>query len=240
MTLPVAILAGGLATRLGDTARATPKCLLDIAGEPFAVHQIRLLASHGFTDLVFLVGHLADQVEGALGDGRRWGVRVRYVHDGPARLGTGGALRHAVSVLGDRWLVLYGDSYLECDYRAVQDAFGASGRLGLMTVFRNDGQWDRSNVRFEAGQILDYDKARPSPEMRHIDYGLGALSAAALRRYDDGRPLDLAEVYRDLLAERQLAGYEVHERFYEIGSPAGLAETRARIQRRTAAPGTSP
>ena len=230
MTLPVALLAGGLATRLKPITATIPKALVEVAGKPFVVHQLELLRSHGIRRVVLCVAHLAEQIEAVLGDGRELGIEVVYSHDGGVLLGTGGALRLALPLLGERFLVLYGDSYLTCDYTDVTRAFEQSGKLGLMTVFRNNGQYDASNVVYQDGRIVCYDKTQTSPAMLHIDYGLGALHADALAGYPtegaDAR-LDLAAVYQDLLARDQLAGYEVAERFYEIGSPAGLEETRA-------------
>jgi N-acetyl-alpha-D-muramate 1-phosphate uridylyltransferase len=226
MTLPVAILAGGLATRLRPITEHIPKILIDVAGEPFAMHQITRLQQQGLTDIVVCVGHLGEQVEQALGDGQRWGVRLRYVFDGPVLLGTGGALRKALPTLGKTFFIMYGDSYLTCDFAAVEQAFQSSGKLGLMAVFRNDNAWDRSNVVYANGRILCYDKQARTPDMHHIDYGLGILQASAFDAYPADIPLDLAVIYQDLLAADQLAGFEVVERFYEIGSPAGLAETR--------------
>jgi NDP-sugar pyrophosphorylase family protein len=231
VSVPVAILAGGLATRLGSVTAAIPKSLVDVGGRPFAEHQVALLRRHGLTDIVFLAGHLGGMVRDALGDGARLGVRIRYVFDGPAALGTGGAIRRALPDLGEAFFVLYGDSYLECDYAAIERAFAASGKAGLMTVCRNDDRWDRSNVLMDDGRIMRYDKERKTPDMHHIDYGLGVFKASAFA----GRPetaFDLAAVYRDLLADDDLAGFEVPTRFYEIGSPSGLAATREYIGRR--------
>ncbi|HXT71396.1 MAG TPA: nucleotidyltransferase family protein [Vicinamibacterales bacterium] len=229
MSLPVAILAGGLATRLGPVTERIPKALVDVAGRPFAEHQIALLARHGLTDIVWLTGHLGTMIEEALGDGSRFGVRLRYVPDGPAPLGTGGAIRAAIGSLGDAFFVLYGDSYLECDYARIAHAFLGSGRSGLMTVLRNDDRWDRSNVRFEDGRILAYSKGDTGPEFQHIDYGLGVFHARAFAGYHSTSAFDLAAVYQRLLVADDLAAWEVHERFYEIGSPAGLADTRAHL-----------
>ena len=226
MSLPVVILAGGLATRLRPISERIPKVLVEVAGRPFAEHQIELLQHHGLHQLVFCVGHLGEQVEATLGDGARWGMELQYVFDGPTLMGTGGALRRALPLLGPAFLVLYGDAYLQCDYQAVGQRFEQSGKLGLMTVFHNEDQWDRSNVVFVDGQIRRYDKQQRSPEMRHIDYGLGALRAEVFARYPADQPIDLATIYQDLLAAEQLAGFEVHQRFYEIGSHAGLEETR--------------
>lgn len=229
MSLPVAILAGGLATRLGALTARVPKSLVDVAGRPFAAWQIDLLRDQGYHDLVFLVGHLGDRVREALGDGRALGVRIRYVPDGDRPLGTGGALRAALPELGRRFLVLYGDSYLECDYTAIERTFVASGKAGLMTVCRNDNRWDTSNVHFADGRIVAYDKQTRTPAMNHIDYGLGAFTADAFADRAPDEAFDLASVYQDLLARDALAACEVAGRFYEIGSPAGLDETRAHL-----------
>jgi NDP-sugar pyrophosphorylase family protein len=225
MSLPVAILAGGLATRLRPLTEHIPKSLVKVAGKPFAVHQIELLRQHGLMEIVFCVGYLGEKVQAALGDGSYWGVHLHYVFDGPVLLGTGGALQRALPWLGEAFFVLYGDSYLECDYAAVERAFQASGKLGLMTILRNDDRWDRSNVLFDSGRIMCYNKRHRTPDMRHIDYGLGTLRARALSAYPVGQALDLATVYQDLLSQDQLAGFEVTRRFYEIGSPDGLKET---------------
>ena len=229
MSLPVAILAGGQATRLGTVSQKVPKSLLDVSGRPFAVHQLELLKKHGLTRVVFCVGYLGAAIVTALGDGRRWGMDLKYSFDGPVLLGTGGALRKALPLLDEAFFVMYGDSYLDCDYRAVETSFLGSGKAALMTVFRNCGQWDRSNVWFEDGEIREYDKRSHSPAMKHIDYGLGVLRSGALAAYPADAAFDLADVYQDQLSLGQLTAFEVAERFYEIGSPAGLAETRRHL-----------
>lgn len=236
MTLPVAILAGGLATRLGSVTERIPKALVEVAGKPFAVHQIELLRRHGLTDITFLVSHLGEMIRETLGDGSRWDVRLRYIFDGPRALGTGGAVRRSLPELGDPFFLLYGDSYLECDYGAIEQAFLTSARSGLMTVCRNDDQWDRSNVLFAGGRIIRYDKADRTREMRHIDYGLGAFRHAAFADRGEDEAFDLAALYQALLARDDLFGYQVETRFYEIGSPAGLEETRAHLARKQPVP----
>jgi NDP-sugar pyrophosphorylase family protein len=237
MSLPVAILAGGLATRLRPVSERTPKSLIEVDGRPFAAHQIALLRRQGLTDIVFLVGHLGEMIQDTLGDGAGFGVRIRYVFDGPCQLGTGGAIRMALPALGDTFFVLYGDSYLDCDYAAIARAFASSRKTGMMTVCHNDDRWDRSNVQFADGRIVCYDKNNRTPEMRHIDYGLGAFLKSPFERRAPGERFDLTAVYHDLLAAGDLAGCEVPGRFYEIGSPAGLEETRAYL---TATRGSTP
>jgi MurNAc alpha-1-phosphate uridylyltransferase len=225
MSLPVAILAGGLATRLRPMTERVPKALLEVGGKPFVEHQLELLRRNGLKRVVLCVGHLGEMVKAALGDGSRWGMDLNYVFDGEVPLGTGGALRNALPLLGESFFVLYGDAYLDCDYGAVEDGFKTSGKLGLMTVFRNADQWDRSNVLYIDGRILRYDKRHPTPDMQYIDFGLGVLQAKCLDLYPLNTPIDLASIYQDLLARGELAGFEVTKRFYEIGSPTGLHET---------------
>jgi N-acetyl-alpha-D-muramate 1-phosphate uridylyltransferase len=232
MALPVAILAGGLATRLRPATELVPKSLLEVAGKPFAVHQVELLRQKGLRDLVFCVGHMGEQIEHALGDGTEFDVHIHYSDDGPTLLGTGGALRRALPRLGEAFFVMYGDSYLDCDFDAVEQEFRRSAKLGLMTVFRNRGAWDRSNVKFVDGQIIRYDKVSRSAEMEYIDWGLGVLRAEAFSAYPADEPFDLAGLYQDLLARHELAAVEVTQRFFEIGSPEGLAETSEYLRKR--------
>ncbi|SBW10919.1 putative nucleotidyl transferase [uncultured delta proteobacterium] len=228
--LTVAILAGGLATRMRPATETIPKSLLDVAGEPFVYHQLRLLQRRGITRVVFCLGYLGGQIESAVGDGSQFGLSVSYSYDGPELLGTGGALRRALPLFGESFFVLYGDSYLPCDFATVQAAFRESGKPALMTVFRNEGRFDASNVIFENGIIVRYDKKEKNPRMQHIDYGLGILTANDLEYcIPAGTKYDLADLYRVLLERGHLAGYEVFERFYEIGSPQGLRELAERI-----------
>jgi NDP-sugar pyrophosphorylase family protein len=223
--LTVAILAGGLATRLRPVTQSVPKSLLEVNGEPFLVHQLRLLHSKGIRRVVLCVGHLGALIERAIGDGSALGLQVDYSFDGPALLGTAGAIRNALPKLGEVFFVMYGDSYLPCDYAAIARTFESAGVQGMMTVFLNEGKWDSSNVEFEGGTILAYSKTNRTPRMRYIDYGLGVFRSEAFQGLPAGEACDLTELYTDLLQRKQLAAFEVHERFYEIGSPAGLRET---------------
>lgn len=223
--LPVAILVGGLATRLGPVAENVPKSLLQVNGEPFIFHQLRLLKAHGVHRVVLCVGHLGEMIRQVVREGQEFGVEVDYSFDGTALLGTAGAVKNALPKLGSSFLVLYGDSYLDCDYAAVAREFLRAGKLALMTVFKNEGQWDTSNVEYQTGRILAYSKENRTPRMQYIDYGLGAFSAQAFAGVPAGRASDLAELYGRILEEGQLGGMEIQQRFYEIGSPAGLEET---------------
>lgn len=223
--MTVAILAGGLATRLRPLTETVPKSLLEVNGEPFAVHQLRLLQAKGVRRVVLCVGHLGELVQRVIGDGSALGLQIEYSFDGPTLLGTAGAVRNALPKLGESFFVMYGDSYLPCDYTAIGRNFVSAGVLAMMTVFRNEGKWDTSNVEFEAGKILAYRKTNRSPRMHYIDYGLGVFRAEAFHNLPKEKPCDLTALYMDLLQRRQLAAFEVKERFYEIGSPEGLQET---------------
>jgi NDP-sugar pyrophosphorylase family protein len=234
LDIPVAILAGGLATRLRPITEKIPKSLVPVAGRPFLAHQLELLHSHGIRRAVLCVGYLGEMIQRDFGDGNKFGVQLDYAFDsprqseatagGPKLLGTGGAIKRALPLLGEEFFVLYGDSYLPVEYAPIAKSFHRSGKLGLMTVYRNEGKYDTSNVVFADGEIKVYDKKAKLPEMRHIDYGLSLFKASAFDSYPADQPFDLAEVMGKLVREKQLAGYEVSERFYEIGSPAGLAE----------------
>lgn len=229
--VPVAILVGGLAKRLGPVASDVPKALVDVAGRPFIDHQLALLRRSGVRDVVLCVGHLGDQVEAYVGSGMAHGLAVRYSYDGAHLLGTGGAVRRALPLLGELFWVMYGDSYVDADFAGALRLLPQRA-AGCMMVLRNDDRWDRSNVRFEEGRLLEYDKRTPTPGMRHIDYGALLLRRDAVERIPPGEPHDLADLLRVLVREGRMIGYEVAQRFYEIGSPDGLAETRAWLERK--------
>ena len=223
------ILAGGLGSRLGEHVRDTPKPLLEVAGEPFLIHQLRLLARYGATRAVLCVGYLGELIEERIG-AERCGIEIRYSYDAPELDGTLGAIRRARGLLGERFLVLYGDTYLRIDYADVARFWEASGLPALMTVLRNEGRWDTSNAIFADGRVVAYDKRSPIPEMDWIDYGLGGLTAGALDAVPS-EETDLSALYRELSLAGRLCGYEASERFFEIGTPEALTEADAFLRR---------
>jgi NDP-sugar pyrophosphorylase family protein len=224
-------LAGGLATRLRPITETIPKALVEVGGRPFIDYPLHLLLRNGIRRVVLCLGHLGDQVEKYLSESALRDMELRYSHDGPQLLGTGGALRRAAPLLGELFWVMYGDSYMDIDYPSVLAAFLEQDRyLGLMTVVRNQDRWDRSNVVFRDGRMVSYDKRQPTSEMTHIDFGVALLRRTALERISPHRPADLADLYSDLVAEGRMMGYEVAQRFYEIGSPKALEETRLYLQ----------
>jgi len=226
------ILAGGRATRMRPLTDTIPKALIPVAGRPFLDHQLDWLAGHGVTDVVLCIGYRGDAIRAHFdaGAGAHHGLRVRFVDEGERLRGTAGALRLALDegALEESFLLTYGDSFLPVDFGAVFAAFAAAGKAALMTVFRNDGRWDTSNVIFDGRMVTLYDKqrrTRPPEEFRFIDYGLSALSRRVIA---DEVPAegsaDLAGLFNALSLRGDLAGFEVGERFYEIGSPAGLED----------------
>jgi NDP-sugar pyrophosphorylase family protein len=235
-TVPAALLAGGLATRLRPITEKIPKAMVELAGKPFIDHQLDLLHRNGIRRVVMCLGYLGERVEQHVGDGAARGMHVAYSYDGEKLVGTGGAILKAAPLLGDVFWVMYADSYMDIDYRAVLDAFLESGKPALMTVLSNGNRWDKSNVVFQDGRLLRYDKKVQTSEMQHIDYGVAMLRREVLARIPSDRPFDLAELYTALVEEGDMAGFEVTQRFYEIGTPAALEEARVYLASKGRAP----
>src|SRR5579863_9127370 len=222
------ILAGGLGTRMRPLTDVRPKTLLQVAGRPFAWHQMQWLAAQGIDDVVYCIGHQGEQIR------QYWATEpapvrsLRYVDEGTELRGTGGALRLALDerVLDESFFVLYGDSFLPVEFAPVWSAFETSGSAALMTVLKNQGRWDRSNVIYSGGRVSLYAKnAEPSTQarMQYIDYGLSVLRRDVVAGIAE-TVFDLSGVFHRLSLDGRLAGYEVAERFYEIGSPEGLRD----------------
>jgi N-acetyl-alpha-D-muramate 1-phosphate uridylyltransferase len=228
---PVLILAGGLATRLRPLTETIPKALIEVAGRPFIEHQLLYLRAQGVTKVVLAVGYLAELIRDCVGDGSQFGLQIEYIEDGPTLLGTGGAVKRALSLLGDPFFVQYGDSYLPINYLEVQTAFLTSQKPALMTVLKNNNQWDKSNVIYSDGVLIEYNKHEIKSAMTYIDYGLGILKKEVFAGYSSNEMFDLAAVYNELSGQKQLAGFEVFERFYEIGSLAGIEQTDAYLSK---------
>jgi N-acetyl-alpha-D-muramate 1-phosphate uridylyltransferase len=229
--LTVAILAGGFATRLRPLTETIPKSMIEICGKPFIHWQMKLLAKAGVTEVIFCVAFKAEAIIDFLGDGSNYGMRVRYSHDGPNQLGTGGAIVNALPLLSEKFFVLYGDSYLPIDYSKIAKVFLDSDKPALMTVYANHGRFDASNVDFTGGELRRYQKGFNSPEMTHIDYGLSCFDESVFSRFSPTATLDLAEICNNLALQNHLAGYEVVERFYEIGSHKGILDFTAYVER---------
>jgi NDP-sugar pyrophosphorylase family protein len=229
---PIAILAGGLATRLYPVTRKYPKSLIDIAGKPFIDHQLTLLRKKGIFQVVLCVGCFGELIEEYVGDGSHWGLDVQYSYDGDILLGTGGAIKKALSLLPDTFFILYGDSYLEIDYNAVIKHFYDEGLPVLMTIFRNQNAFDSSNILMNGGRILKYDKETSDPAMKYIDYGLVVVRKIVFDPCPPNEPFDLSDVLSQMVDSGQVATFETDQRFYEIGSTSGIKETEEYIRTR--------
>jgi MurNAc alpha-1-phosphate uridylyltransferase len=224
------VLAGGLATRLGERTERLPKALISIAGRPFLAWQIEALARCGFLEVVLCIAHFGDRIQEFLGDGAAFGVTVTYSQDGPQLLGTGGALRHALGLLEPCFLITYGDSYLPFDYAGpLRDLEAHPEALGTMSVFMNAGAWDRSNSAVQGERVVRYEKGSSDANLRYIDYGAIALRRSVIAEYESGQAFGLELVQQRLASSGQLRAYEAKERFYEIGSEAGIAELEAKL-----------
>jgi len=217
------VLAGGLATRLGARAESTPKYLVEVAGQPFARWQLERIAAAGFDEVVLCIGHLGEMIERALSD-QAFGLRLRYAREGDTLLGTGGALKRAEALLDDCFLLTYGDSYLPFDYAGpLRDLLAHDDALATMAVFANAGRFDRSNVAVEGERVAVYNKNAAAGEYDYIDYGAVALKRSALSQLPAGRS-DLSRLQTDLARDGVMRAYLAPERFYEIGSEAGIAD----------------
>ncbi len=223
--MPVAILAGGLATRLRPITEKIPKALIEVAGKPFIFHQLQYLHKEGIRKVVLCLGYLCEMIEKEVGDGSIFDLDITYSYDGDFLLGTGGAIKKALPLLDENFYVLYGDSFLPIHYRPVEETFLKSKKPALMTVILNENKWDKSNVIFKDELIIEYNKKKPKPAMKFIDYGLGILSKSLFDSYEEKVAFDLADLYHLLSIQNRLAGFEANERFYEIGSHQGIKET---------------
>ena len=222
--LPLAILAGGYASRLGSLTKDVPKCLIEINGRTFVDWQLDLLVKNGYSEFVFCVSHKSELIQEYLGDGSDRGIKLQYSFDGDKQLGTGGAIQKALPKLGKAFGVIYGDSYLPIDFSVVEREFISLKSSALMVIYKNHNELDASNVEFLEGILVDYNKGAESKNMHHIDYGITFFREEAFRPWRDQSSFDLSLVCHQLAKEKQLNGFEVFERFYEIGSVLGIQE----------------
>ena len=223
--LPVVILAGGLATRMKPITEKIPKSLIEVNGKPFILHQLDYLKSQGIQNIVLCIGHLGHMIESLIGDGKALDLNIQYSLDGDKLLGTGGAIKKALPLLSKDFFVLYGDSYLPINYKDVEDTYVSSKKNALITVIKNNNQWDKSNVEFASGTLIEYNKHHPNQRMHYIDYGLSILNQSIFDAYPENESFDLSDLYHTLSLHDHLAGFETFDRFYEIGSQNGLKET---------------
>ena len=231
MKIQVVILAGGRATRLGELTKNRPKSLVEIQGKPFLAYQLELLKDHEISDIVLCIGHLGGQIRKAFDGGSNYGVHLTYsLEDEP--LGTAGALKNAAPYLNDTFLVIYGDSYLLLDFVKIYAYFLTQQKLSLDTVFRNNDAFDASNIVIRDNMVEGYSKSEKTPDMVYIDCGAVIFHKEVLQLIPENHFYSLEELFLRLIEKEQLLAFEVKERFYEIGSPQGLKDFEAFIQRR--------
>ena len=224
MTLPVAILAGGLGTRLGKKALNKAKVLIDVAGKPFISRQLNYLSDQGIKDIVICVGHLGNQIKNYIGNGSKYNLNVSYSDDSDRLLGTGGSIKKACQILGEHFFILYGDSFLPVNFSLIEKAYFQEKKPALMTVLKNKGRWDKSNAYFK-DKCVRYNKKKPRKNMDYIDYGLNIVRNSIFSDFSSNEVFDLADVFENLSDKSLLAGFEIYDRFYEIGSINGLNDT---------------
>jgi len=223
--LTVAILAGGKGTRLLSIAKTQPKALIKVLGKPFIFYQLYYLQKQGIKKVVICIGHMGEMIQSAVGDGSKFNLKISYSSDGSKLLGTGGAIKKALPRLGDEFFILYGDTFLPINFNLVQEAYFSDNYPLLMTVLKNNGRWDRSNVLLKKNNLVDYNKQKSTNSMHYIDYGLSIISADIFKNYDQNSYIDLSEIYEELSKYNKIKALEVFERFYEIGTPKSLLET---------------
>ena len=229
MSMPqIVILAGGLGSRIRSLYHNIPKSLVPVNGQPFVHHQLTWLKSEGIDEVVMCIGHLGEQIELFVGNGSRYGMDIKYSYDGGNLIGTGGAVKKALPLLRDEFFTIYGDTYLDIPFAKVFSRFYLSKKNGLMSVYKNELANHPCNVEFNGHKIVNYSK-REKPKMHHMDYGLSIFRKEVFDKIDL-EVFDLTVAYEQLIAQDQLAHFLAEHRFYEIGTPWGLADTEAYLR----------
>ena len=219
-------MCGGLATRLGSLAKNIPKSMIDIEGKPFLEHQIEMLKKHNITDIVLCAGYLSEKIEDYFGDGSKFGVNIKYSHDGKKPLGPIGAIKNAESLLDDVFFIMYGDSYLSVDFQKAYSFFKEHDKLGLMVVYKNNDKYDKSNLIIKDNMVVGYKEK----EAVYIDYGTSIISKKALDLVPKNTMYSTGQFFSDLISKKELLAFEAEKRFYHIGSPDALGELRNYIR----------
>ena len=220
------VLAGGLGTRMSALSADHPKHLLEVAGEPVVVHQLRWLAAHGVVDVVLATSHLADRFEPVLGDGRRWGVRLRYSTE-PTPEGTGGGLRRAARALDPLpglLVVVNGDLLTGHDLTR-QLALGvarpdAAAVLHVRTV--PDARPFGCVVAGPGGRVSAFLEKSPDPPGHEVNGGTYVLSRSAVESIPDGTSSLELDVLPRLVSGGSVLAYREDALWEDVGTPAAL------------------
>lgn len=234
--MQVVVLVGGLGTRLGELTGNMPKPMVGVHGKPFFLYMLELLKWHGFRQFHFCIGYQGKAIKKYFGNGDKFGVHITYSSDETKLLGTAGALRNALAMLEEDFLLIYGDSYMDIGYNELVYRYIQLKKQGhkkaIMAIFQNNDRYDKSNVLFKNGRIIAYDKKNPTPDMQHIDYGISVLNKKLIAGIPRDQVADLASLYNKTAREGSVAAYPIRKRFYEIGTPTSLTEFRKFVQKR--------
>jgi len=231
--MQIVVLCGGKATRLYPLTKKIPKSMMRFEGKPFLEKQLDLLKKNRIFDIVLCVGYKAEQIKKYFGDGKNFGVEIKYSSDKKRLLGTGGALKKAENLLEDSFLVMWGDSYLPFNFQKAIKFFKKSNKPGMMIVFKNLNKYEPSNVEVKNNLVKSYSKKRKTKKMKYIDYGISIYRKEVLKHLPKNQICDLTKLQQALIKKRQLLAYPAEKRFYQIGSPDGLEELKNYIKRKT-------
>jgi NDP-sugar pyrophosphorylase family protein len=228
----VVILAGGEAKRLRPVTESVPKALVKIEGKPFVDWQLELLAKNKFSRVIFCTSYKSDMIQNYVGNGSKYGLEISFVEDGKERLGTGGAIRNAIPHLDQEFIVMYGDSFLDINFQQVSHGFDHCSKPAMMTIYKNDGKYDNSNVKLNNRGDIFYNKENPDASFKYIDYGLIFFKREVFEETVIGKTFDLSEMLHKLSKQFRIAGFEVQSRFYEVGSFSGIIELETYLRKK--------
>jgi len=220
--ITVAVLCGGLGTRLGELTRGVPKPMIEIGGRPYLERVIKSFSERGLCDFVLLTGYRGEVIEDHFGDGARFGVDIRYSRE-EEPLGTGGAIREARALLGDRFLMTYADVLRRFDY----DRFVQQHRGNCLAVYP---RILAGNTDLEADRVVRFDKR--APELPYIDAGFSVMQASTIDILPTAGACSFEEIVFSGLAQHgELEGEIVNRDFFDIGTPEELARTRDALEK---------
>jgi len=221
------ILAAGRGERLRPWTDTCPKPLLDVGGRRLIEWHLEALARAGVREVVINTAWLEEQFEPALGDGARWGLRIRYSHEGRdhgGALETAGGIAKALPWLGERFWVVSGDVFVPgfgFDAAAVQD-FDASGAAGHLWMVPNAPHHPQGDFGIDEGGHLS-----PAAQPRRTWASLGLFRAALFSDITPGSRLALRPVLDAALSQRQLTGQAWDGHWTDVGTPERWALAQA-------------
>lgn len=222
--MQVYVLAGGLGTRLGKLTKKTPKIMVKINSIPFIDYQLSHFYDNGITNIIYCLGHYQDQVCDYIESKKISKIKIQYAFETDQLLGTGGAIKNALHLAEDKFIVQYGDSFLPIKYADIYNHFIRSNKSALMTIYKNKHKHDRSNIYFNGKKIMDYEKlSNHNIKYEYIDYGCSLFKKKVFSDIKE-KEFDLSNVFKKLVHDDDLDHFTTMHRFYEIGSHSGIKE----------------